>query len=666
MSKPQPRLGIDTGGTFTDFAYFDGSKLHSCKVLSTPQAPEQAILQGIRLLGLEPAVAASDIPLIHGTTVATNAALERKGARTAFVTNAGFEDLLTIGRQNRAELYNLTPQKPLPPVPRQLCFGVAGRIDRHGRQLEPIDQASFKELITKLRHLEVEAVAICLLFSWLNDSHEKAVAEAIRSRLPGLSLHLSSEVAPRTGEYERGMATWLNASLSPRVQGYLERLELAIPPERLTIMQSSGGTLSAKLASKRAVQLLLSGPAGGLAAASYLCRQLQEPGLLTFDMGGTSTDVALVRGQPRLTTEGSIGGWPVVVPMVDMHTIGAGGGSIARIDPAGMLHVGPESAGATPGPACYGREAGLVTVTDAHCLLGHLPQSSLGDGGPQLQRAAAAAAIENLDASIQPEALALGILNLAEEHMAGALRKISEQRGEDPADYRLCSFGGAGGLHVCNLAEKMGMQKAIVPAHAGTLSALGMLVAPGLREFTRSLTETERHSPQALASLVQQLQHQAIQELSAEGHPAEAAETDSWLDCRYAGQSFTLQVAWSPDTKSDEVVQRFHELHERTYEYAMQREVEQVNLRVSVRVDSPSLDLPAEKGDIAGPADSCRVFQRNRGWQEAQLWQLKNIPEGQPIFGPALIVTNSATSLIQPGWSAIRLPQGHLLLERQG
>lgn len=657
-----PRLGVDTGGTFTDFAFFDGTHLHSCKVLSTPQAPELAILEGLRQLGIEEAVMRGEIPVIHGTTVATNAALERKGVPVAFITNAGFEDLLTIGRQNRAEIYQLSPDKPQVPVLPEHCLGMSCRVDREGNEIQPIVQKELEELVDQLAMLEVESVAICLLFSWLNDTHEKAIATAIGKKIPHLAVHLSSEIAPRSGEYERAMACWLNASLSPPVAGYLGRLEEKIPAHRLAVMHSAGGTLSASHAANRAVQLLLSGPAGGLAAAAVLGRDIESQGLLTFDMGGTSTDVALIRGQPRLTTEGRIGPWPVIVPMVDMHTIGAGGGSIARIDNAGMLHVGPESAGASPGPACYGTGGNQATVTDAHCYLGHLPQKQLGTSGPEIDLQAATEVLENCtrETDLSTESLAQGIIALAEEHMAGALRKISEQKGQDPAHFELCSFGGAGGLHVCSLAEKLGMHRAVLPVHAGVLSALGMLVAPGLREYTQSLSDEQSQSASELNEAIEELTRQALHELVEEGHDAKMAHRQCWLDCRYAGQSFTLQVPWNGQFRDED----FHQLHDQTYGYRMERPVERVNLRVSIRVAAGT--LPAEPAETSKPgqAQFHRAHFSSAGWLDAPVWNRRDLRIGQIIEGPALITEENATALIQPGWTATRSAAGHILLQR--
>ncbi|MGD9255923.1 MAG: hydantoinase/oxoprolinase family protein, partial [Chromatiales bacterium] len=365
-------LGVDTGGTFTDFVFYDGVQLRIHKVLSTPDAPERAILQGIRDLDIPD----EELRLIHGSTVATNAVLEGKGVRTLFITNRGFGDLLTIGRQSRAELYNLQPEILSPPVPADLCVETGGRLDASGQVINPLTREDLEELRQAVRQKQPRAIAVNLLFSWKDGSLERRIREALPD---DLFVSLSSEVLPEIREYERGIATWLNAWVGPLVEGYVKRLRSCLPRASLSIIQSSGDTMDAAQASNQAVRMLLSGPAGGLVGASWLGELAGDERLLTFDMGGTSTDVSLIDGAPQLTNEGHIGRWPVAVSMVDMHTIGAGGGSIARLDAGGMLQVGPESAGADPGPACYGQGGTEVTVSDANLVLGRLrPGAFLG------------------------------------------------------------------------------------------------------------------------------------------------------------------------------------------------------------------------------------------------------------------------------------------------
>ncbi|MGE3775533.1 MAG: hydantoinase/oxoprolinase family protein, partial [Gammaproteobacteria bacterium] len=482
-------LGIDTGGTFTDFVALDGRGLRVHKELSTPEAPERAILAGIAALGLQPDRAGAPLVIVHGSTVATNAVLEGKGARTAFVTNRGFADLLTIGRQARAELYELQPVSTPPPVPAELCLETGGRLDARGEILDPLTEADLEALLAQLRTLAPAAVAVTLLFSFLDPAHERRIAARLAAALPEVFVCCSAEVLPEIREFERGIATWLNAYVGPLMQGYLARLERAVAPARLSVMQSAGLACAPGWAGRHAVNLLLSGPAGGVQGARRIADELGCKRVLTFDMGGTSTDVAFVDGEPVLTAEGRVGPWPVGVGMIDLHTIGAGGGSLARLDEGGLLRVGPESAGARPGPACYGLGGRLPTVTDAQLLLGRLPASARLAGRMGLDAGAAARAYAPLAAAlgIPVEAVAQGVVDLANEHMHQALRVMSVARGRDPRAAILLSFGGAGGLHVCELAEGLGMREALVPAAAGVLSALGMLaVGPG-RQCVASL-----------------------------------------------------------------------------------------------------------------------------------------------------------------------------------
>ncbi|MGD8743887.1 MAG: hydantoinase/oxoprolinase family protein, partial [Granulosicoccaceae bacterium] len=526
-------LGIDTGGTFTDFVLYDGEKLRVHKVLSTPRAPEQAILQGIRELGVTPD---ASLQIVHGSTVATNAVLEGKGVRTAYIGNRGLGDVLLIGRQARRELYNLQPVPLHLPVERELCLETGGRLAADGSIVEPLSDADLAGLREQLQRLNPDAVAINLLFSFLDDRFERAIEDIVPE---GMFVSRSSSILPEYREYERGMTTWLNAYVGPLVQGYLGRLQRGVGEAGLAIMHSAGGTMRADEAGRRAVQLLLSGPAGGLAGARYVGAAAGQERLLTFDMGGTSTDVALIDGEIQLTGDAHINELPVSVPMVDMHTIGAGGGSIASVDAGGLLQVGPASAGADPGPACYGRGGTQATVTDANLVLGRLQAGSFLGGGmtldPDAGRGVLAPLADALRCSI--EQAAHGVIRVANEHMARALRVMSIQRGHDPREFTLMSFGGAGGLHVCALAEALNMQRAIVPAHGGVLSAFGMLAAPRTRELSRTLSAPLRAlAPSAIESALAALEEDGRQALQAEGIDAAAIHVQRAVDLCYHGQ----------------------------------------------------------------------------------------------------------------------------------
>ena len=650
-------LGIDTGGTFTDFVLWHDGVLRIHKVLSTPRAPEQAILQGIRELGLDTLADDEDLYIVHGSTVATNAVLEGKGVRTVFITNQGLRDLLTIGRQTRKELYNLQPAPVSPPVPRERCLEVNCRLSAQGEVVEALTADDLQVLVEQVRILAPQAVAINLLFSYLDDEHEKQIAAA----LPGeLFISRSSAVLPEYKEYERGMTTWLNAYVGPLIQGYLQRLCAGAPRAKVSVMQSAGGTIAAAQAGQHAVHMLLSGPAGGLVAARYVGQLTGCERLLTFDMGGTSPDVALIEGVLQLTSEGRLGDYPVAIPMVDMHTIGAGGGSLASIDAGGLLQVGPASAGADPGPACYGKGGTQATVTDSNLVLGRLrPEAFLG-GGMHLDDTAARRAVGDVAAQLglELEQAALGIVQLANEHMAQALRVMSVQRGIDPRELTLVSFGGAGGLHVCALAEALEMRQAMVPLHAGVLSALGMLVAPRSRQ--RSLTVNLSLEDVAEADLEQRyvpLIDEARAELLDEGVPADSINIQRSVDMRYVGQSYYLNVPWQDRAQA---ARDFHALHQQRYGHALDAPVEIVNLRVALvserckprlAVESVS-SLPARRIQLAGIA------------QPAMLVAREALQTGEEIEGPALVIETVSTTFIAPGWSARKDAFGNLLLQR--
>ena len=659
MKKPDStelQLGIDTGGTFTDFVLFDGCSLRVHKVLSTPQAPEQAILQGIRELGLS----TDGLRVVHGSTVATNAVLEHKGVRTVYISNRGLGDVLTIGRQARHELYNLQPEAPRPPVPAERCLEVSARIGADGSRVSEFSPEDKATLLAAIEEIRPAAVAINLLFSFLDDRDERV----IENWLPdGLFVSRSSEVLPEYKEYERGIATWLNAWIGPLVAGYLERLAQQLSPAPLAVMQSSGGTVSADRAARKAVHLLLSGPAGGLTGARFIGQQAGQSKLMTFDMGGTSTDVALIDGEIRLTSEGRIGHWPVAVPMVDMHTIGAGGGSIASIDAGGLLCVGPESAGAAPGPACYGQGGRQATVTDANLVLGRLqPEAFLG-GNMRLDRTAAIAAVEQIATPLKLslEQAAFGLVALANEHMAQALRVISVQRGVDPREYVLVSFGGAGGLHVCALAEALGMTKALVPVHAGVLSALGMLAAARTRQMSRTVTGIlEDFTDAGLATLLQTLAVTGTDELLAEGVAATDITTTFSVDLRYRGQSYTLNLPWQGVADTGVA---FHLLHEQRYGHRLPTSVELVNLRCGLQGVTPDISLPDIHKDVVTVAEPVRVAMAGQT-TKVPVWPRSVLYAGQVINGPALVTETVATSWIPDGWQCTVDTVGNLLLER--
>lgn len=649
-------LGVDTGGTFTDFVLYDGARLRVHKVLSTPHAPEQAILQGIAELGLDP----RGLHLVHGSTVATNAVLEGKGVRTAYITNRGFKDVLTIGRQARRDLYDLQPQPTTPPVSAQLCLETGGRLGADGTLVEALTEADLQTLRERLLELQPDAVAINLLFSFLDSSYEERVAAVVP---PGTFISRSSAVLPEYREYERGITTWLNAWIGPLVANYVARLTQALRGARIAVMQSSGDTIAAEHAGEQAVRMLLSGPAGGLAGAGFIGNIAQRAQLLTFDMGGTSTDVALIDGDIRLTSEGTIGDYPVAVPMVDMHTIGAGGGSIAFVDEGGLLQVGPRSAGAHPGPACYGRGGTEATVTDANLLLGRLRADAFLGGAMRLDENAAHAAIARLAArlGLGMHETAQGIVQIADEHMAQALRVISVQRGLDPSDYTLTSFGGAGGLHVCALADALRMRRALVPLHAGVLSALGMLAAPRGRRLSRAFVRAvDETSDAQFDAALRDLELQGRAALREEGVADDEIDVEYGADVRYRGQSYSLYIPGRPLAR---IAGDFHDAHERRYGHRLARDVELVNARIAVR-GRLAAPLALQPWQADGREAHAGTAQLHGIAATADVYRRESLSAGAHLNGPALIVERVATTYLAPGWTAHVDAYGNLLLTK--
>ena len=640
-------VGVDTGGTFTDFVVLEENRLHTAKVLSTPEDPARAILAGFEQLGL----AEKPLSVVHGTTVGTNAVLESKGAKVVLITNAGFADLLSLARQNRDDLYALDQPRVPEPVPAELCLETGGRISAEGEILEPLGEVELRRLGRKVRELEPEAVAVNLLFSFLAPEVEGQIAAVMPEGVP---VSLSSEVLPELREYERGIATWLNAAVGPKLGGYLKRLAGQLPDSTLAVMQSDGTTVAADQASRRAVHLLLSGPAGGLAAGAHIGRETGEDLLLTFDMGGTSTDVALVHGRPELTRSGRIGRYPVAVPMVDMHTIGAGGGSLARVDEGGLLRVGPESAGADPGPVCYGAGGETVTVTDANLVLGRIPAGVKLGGTHELDRDAAGEAMDRLAAELGMDraGAAAGVIRVANEHMSRALRVMSAERGLDPARFCLMSFGGAGGLHVCELAESLGMTRALVPARAGVLSALGMLVAEPGRQFSAGfLKSADEAAAEDLEAGFAQLESRARGELEAEGVDSGRIRLERHLECRYRGQDATLLLAaGSPRALAD----GFHAAHEKQFGHRLQLPVELVTLRLAARGPRRLSEVPPPEAEDGQALD---------GGEWPVVWRSR-LSEGEPLEGPAVILDTDSTTWLAEGWRAQLDRHGHLGLER--
>ena len=658
---PEMVVGVDTGGTFTDFVCLRDGRLDVLKLASTPAAPEQAVLDGVAQLQ----AGADASRLVHGSTVATNALLEGRLARTAYVTNTGLADVLTLGRQARRELYNLQPAPQPPPVPAECCLEINQRTAADGQILVEPQAAEIRQLIAQLRRLDVEAVAINLLFCFRAPATEQRLARAIRQALPALRVSCASDVLPEYGEYERGIATWINAGLAPRMARYLAPLADTVPD--LSVMHGAAGTVDVDQASAQAANLLLSGPAGGLTGARHLAALAGCERVLTLDMGGTSTDVALIDADAdtplALTSEARIGGYPVAVPMVDMHTIGAGGGSIAAIDAGGLLSVGPASAGADPGPACYARGGEQPTVTDANVVLGRLPAASRLGGALTLDARAARRALTKLANSMgsTPEAAAQGVIDVADEAMARALRVISVQRGEDPRAFSLLSFGGAGGLHVCALAEALDMHAAMVPVHAGVLSALGMLVARRSRSLSRSLLKpVSQLGAEEFARTVRKLSAVGEAQLVAEGLRASQLEVRVSLDLRYLGQSFSLNLEVADISTA---TQAFHRAHEARYGHRLDLDVEVVNLRLDMQGPQPQVTLPQVTSGRGRPPVVERVAVHGQE-HAVPVYRRAALGAGHELYGPAIICEPQATTWLRPDWQARVDAFGNLMLRR--
>ncbi len=618
------RVGVDAGGTFTDFVVSaEDGRLRIFKLRSAPENPARVILEGLRRAGRQ----ASEV--IHGSTVATNALLERKGARTAFVTTAGFEDIIEIGRQNRAELYNLTPGPRRLLVPPELRFGVHERTYYDGRSARRPGLSELQRLRKKLQRAGVEAVAICLLHSYQNPANEQRVARLLR---PAGYVCTSHEICPEFREYERASTTLLNAYVGPLMAAYLAELAACGAP--LAILQSSGGFMTAAEACRQPVRTILSGPAGGVVGALFMARQSGFERVLAFDMGGTSTDVSLAEGKPRQTAEGRIENFPIRVPMLDIHTVGAGGGSIARVDEGGLLRVGPESAGADPGPACYG-VGELPTVTDAHVVLGRIAPGQFLGGEIRIDPARSVRALETLARrlGLRLTEAAEGILRVANGNMQRAIRVVSVERGYDPRDFALVAFGGCGGLHACELAEALGIRTVVVPRYAEALSALGMLVADRVRDYACAvLGRTEYEERFA------ELERRAGAELPG-------ARLERLADLRYVGQSYELTVPWNARNPAAP----FHRAHQREYGYATpERPVEVVTIRLRATLPRPKPKLePLPRAGAQMPTVR-RVHVAGR-WRRVAVYRREQAPR-RTTAGPALVLDYGATTLVPPGW----------------
>lgn len=653
------RTAVDSGGTFTDCVWLEGARLRVLKVFSTPTDPSQAIVQAVATIAR-----GRNVTVLHGTTVGTNTLLQRKGARVAFVTTAGFEDSIEIGRQNRPRLYDFFFEKDPALAPAELRFGVPERVSAEGEVLRAPQQAELAALAGQVASQKPEAVGISLLFSFANPANERAVAEAL-GRL-GVPLSVSHLILPEFREFERASTVLVNAYLQPVMQNYLERLQQRANEQgraRIFVMQSSGGITALATAAAQPVRTVLSGPAGGVVGASAVAQRSGFERIIAFDMGGTSTDVSLVDGRPATTNEAEVAGLPVRVPVLDIHTVGAGGGSLARFDAGGALRVGPESAGADPGPICYGKGE-RPTVTDANLLLGRLPAEQFLGGDFQLDlertRKLVQRWLKENRSQLSLDEFAAGVVRVVNANMEKAVRVVSVERGHDPREFALVAFGGAGAMHACDLARSLRIPRVIVPACPGALSALGILISDVVKDRSRTVLLRAKELPRKrLEQIYSELRRDVAAELAGEDWKGKA-----WFelsaDLRYRGQGYELSLPYGAD-----MLEHFHAEHQRRYGYGSpEREIEVVTVRVRGRVASPEKLSALKVDDRPGklkPLTSNVWFGGKRVVTHVLPRGL--LKSGRKYRGPAIITEYSATTVVPPGISFMNDRAGNLILQ---
>jgi N-methylhydantoinase A/oxoprolinase/acetone carboxylase beta subunit len=676
------RIGVDIGGTFTDLQIFDArnGRIVAHKLPTTPEDPSIALVEGIKTAGGRYGFTLSDVGyLMHGTTIATNAVLERKLPAAALVTTAGFEDVLEIGRHYRRDVYSIHPQ-PVPAlIPRNRRFGFHERMRFDGTAERVPTGADVDDVIARLAAVDIETVAIALLHSYANSDHEQRLAERIRQALPRLDVSLSSVISPEIREYERTSTTVLNALLQPVVRAYIERLEARMRAEafapHLLIVQSNGGVCTPATAAAEPARLLLSGPSGGAMAALELARRLDEPNLVAVDMGGTSFDVSVVRdSRLEIVTLSEIDRLPVRLPMIEIRTIGAGGGSIARVSATKQMTVGPESAGARPGPVCYGRGGTEPTVTDANLALGRLDAATFLGGAMALDREAARAAISaraGEPLGFDTDTAAAGILRLTNTNLAAAIRVSLFEKGLDPRDFTMLSFGGAGSVHACAVANELGIRRIIFPVDASTFSARGILMADIEHAFGRSGVRLfDGNAVAWVRSCFESLKAEGAARLEVDGIAPAHRQFELSADLRYRGQAFELNVPWGEvpidEAGIGEICQRFHARHAQRFSYANPEDtVELVTLRL---VAIGRMARPQISAEEPSSADGVVVGRRgvyvDGQWQEVAAWRRDAIGAALGIVGPAIVEEDYTAIYVAPGWSLTLGRDGHLVAAR--
>jgi N-methylhydantoinase A len=683
------RIGIDVGGTFTDVVLVDEKTgaFHYTKTPTTHYDLAEGVLKGLAEILEITGFTIKDIDyVIHGTTIGTNAIVEGKGARAGLITTAGFEDVLEIRRVARPKeaAFDFNADNPPPLVPRYLRKGVQERVDSKGMVVTPLDEKSVREALGFFRDQKVEAVVISLLFSFLNPSHEQRVAELCRKDLPQVPVSLSSEICPEFREYERTCTTVMNGYLGPVIGHYMDNLTGRLKREygdvTLHIMQSNGGTMTAGIAKNYAAQLINSGPAGGAIAAAFISRLTGNEMAVGADMGGTTFDISIIdRSVPKTTTWGGVTEYPIKLPMVDMKTIGAGGGSIAWVDEGRILNVGPQSAGSDPGPACYGWGGTLPTVSDANLVLGRLnPKYFLGGKLPLYPDRAAAAiqkhVADKMGTSL--EEAALGIIRIVNANMAKGVSGNSVERGYDLREFALVAMGGATGLHAANIAKDLNMAKVVIPPLCGNFSAVGLVVADIQHDYVRTLAKKAHDlDPRELLKVFKEIEETGMRQLAEEKVSKEAVEVTWSADLRYEGQSWELNTPIDRAELLDKAAIRkitddFHRLHEQVYSYAEPDEVvEFINLRLRVLGRNPTLSLPKQEGDVnSAPApwkEMRRVYLEEMGWHEIPVYERDQLPEGTRIAGPSVVEEQISTTLIPRGYAGFIDAYRNIILEAE-
>lgn len=666
------KIGVDTGGTFTDIVMSVNNELFTHKVLSTPQNPALAVIKGIsEILNQLNIDSFSDVEIVHGSTVATNALLEHRGARIAVITTKGFEDILEIGRQSRSNLYDIDVQRPSPLVNLDFRFGITERTLHTGDIQTEVNSSELDELVMHLSTLELDAIAVCFLFSYVNPKNEQIVAARLTSKL-NVPISCSHQILPEYREYARFSTTVANAYIRPTLERHLSTLTSSDEfPNTFRLMLSNGGCISTDNFESAGIQTVLSGPAGGVIGAYQIAKTAGYEKIITFDMGGTSTDVSLCNGGISMTTESSISGLPIKVPLIDIHTVGAGGGSIAYVDSGGALRVGPESAGANPGPICYGNNGEEITVTDANLFLGRIMPNLFLGGKMSLSSEATQEYINRFSKRIGISAsdTAIGILKIANAAMERAIKVISVERGFDPRDFTLVSFGGAGGLHAAFLAENLGIQNVLIPPNGGLLSAYGMLYADVVKNYSQTvllrIAGDGSEILQQLESGFKPLIARAEVDMKKEGFEESRIYLKRSLDVRYEGQSYELNVTYNDS--NTEILSQFHSLHKQRFSYARpEASIEIVNLRLSAigetdKPDRTSL-VHSEGNQESAPITQNDVIFDGETYS-TNFYDRESLPFGNLIDGPAILTEFSATTVIPPDFF-VRVDEfGNLIMQ---